>query len=634
MDYKKIYKELNDYLANKDTATFLQRYNELIQDIEPTSEEYVEMLLIKLSYKIMYALDYFDVKSFIDEIASQIKTYGNILQVIKYSINKGVVLGRLRLLDEAIAVHNEVLSLCSDDELKSYKISTLINLGVIYVKKYKYITALRYFLRAYDMNSQSDKPVKHTSILANIAVIYLNIEEYEKGLYYTELCLNTLPESKKSVLPALYNNSILANTKVGNFHKAKEYISLVEQEKNNYSKSMLHSYHKALAEYYYDIANYDKAKEYYQLLIQEVDKKNLSILCSYKISLAKLFLKENKYNECKEIITEIDSLDDYSEILFEKIHYNQLKADYYAAIGDYERAYEYSQLIIKYNNDNYKKLQTEIINEMTDPLASDYEDISSTAYLEKINDLETLNTEIASHESLLISSLNDLRNETMMRDQIISIISHDIRAPIGNIIQLLEMLDEFESPDEKEETIVEIIEAMKSTYSLTNELVTWAKNIIEKKKSTSHNLYIRDIIDNCELLLKHQIAKKHLTLFNHIPSDSQIFGHKNTIETCFRNIISNSLKYSYEFSKIEISQQDKEDEIAFFIRDYGSGMTQEQVDNLFSPGKLSRRGTNSEDGMGIGLLLVKELVNKSNGTIECKSKVGEGTVFTLTFPKH
>lgn len=632
LDYQRIYNDLNDYLIKHDKDTYLKRYDELIKSFPKKSQEYVEMLLIKLSYSIIYEANYQAIETFINEVEPQVNSYGSDIQKIKFSINKGVVYGRLEQLDKALAVYNQVLALCNDSKFNSYKVSTLINIGVVYNKRYQYIKSLRFFLRAYSINVNSESPVKHTSILANLGVIYLNIEEYEKAVYYFELCMKTLADSRKYTLPALYNNLILAYSKIGNFSKAQAIITKAEQSIDTYNQVNLLAYKRSLAEYYFDSGDLASSAECYLYLISNSEPKLSNAIAEYKIALAKTYLLQDKLDQCKNLLDEITTMGDFSEIIKEQIDFLRIKAEFYEKLGDYQKAYEFSQEIIKLNDDNYLNLQAEIMDGLTEPIVSDVEDISSVAYREKINDLEAMNTELISKEKLLVESLNELKKESNLREKIISIITHDIRSPIGNIIQLFEMLDELDDLEE-EETLKEIIQAMKQTYALTDELVHWAKDIISQKQARLVNLEIEKVIDNCQQVLKHQLQKKHISLNKEIATKDLIYGHQATIETCFRNIISNAIKYSNEFSDIDIIAETKDEKISFIIKDYGKGMSQEEVAKIFDYNKVSTLGTNMEDGIGIGLLLVKELVDKNNGTIECKSQLGQGTVFTLTFPK-
>ncbi len=633
MDYKKIYEELNRYLVKRDKETFMIRFKELNNQVSLSSQEFVELKLLNFTYSVIFQGDNDLLLKIVNDMESSVLNFGNKMQKIKFYVDKGIALGRLNLLNDAIEVYTIALDLCDEDELKPYKTSVLINIGVVYNSRHEYITSLRYFLTAYNLNKDRGYSSSHTTILGNLGVIYLNINQFDKAIYYLELCLETVVESKRYVLPAVHNNLIFAYTKIKDFNKAKALIDSTIAEVEYYEQQNKISFHRTLAIYYTELEDYESAINEYLSLLRNYDKLPAKSQADYMISLVKIYLHTEQYPKSKELIDKIEKLDNFAEVIAEQTDFLQIKSDYYYHAKDYQSAYNYLLETLKKNRDNYTKLSKEVTDDLTSPLLSKVDNISSFAYSEKILELENINREIAAKEKLLVDSLNELKNESELRERIISIITHDIRSPIGNVIQLLEMLDEFDNNGEKEETILEIIDAMKQTFSLTNELVTWAKEIIEKKNATMESFYIKDVINNCELLLKHQLEKKHLIIHNTINSETEIFSHKATIETCFRNIISNAIKYSPEYSKIELSQEVTNDKVSFIITDFGTGMTEEQVKSLFDYKAISTLRTKSEDGIGIGLLLVKELVNKSKGEIICKSKLNEGTTFILTFPK-
>ncbi len=631
MDYQKAFDELNEYLKTKDRKRYLQRYQELMKSIVPNSEEYVEMIMIQFTYSLIFESDYNQILTEIDNIESIVFTFGSKVQKIRFSINKGITFGRINRYESAVKVYNEVLRLCDNVDYRPYKISVLINLGVVFTKKYEYFKALRYFLDAYKLNQESSIPIKHTSILTNLGVLYLNIQDYQKSVYYFELCLKTLPKSKQYSLASVYNNLLYAYSKVGKFDHVKEIITKVEKDLSTYNQVNLHYYNKALAEYYVDSGQIDLAIDKYKQLINDFHNQHSSILADYRISLADLYLQKKELKDCKSLIDDVEEMGDFSQISSEKIQFLRLKSNYYNEIADYKSAYLLVNQITEIGNENLINVQRELVNELTQPMQIDVKNISNVAYNEKISELETLNNDLKTKEKLLIDSLNELERESQLRERLISIISHDIRSPIGNIIQLLEMLDDFEDEQEKEGTINEIIEAMKQTLGLTNELVSWAKDIIAKKDATSNPINICELIDNCELFLKQQLSKKHLSINNMIDPEIELYAHKATIETIFRNIISNAIKYSNEYSHIDIASEISDEEVVFTIKDYGRGMSQDEVANIFNSVKISTLGTNAEDGIGIGLLLAQELVHKSNGRIECESILGHGTSFKIFF---
>ncbi|KAA0262469.1 MAG: ATP-binding protein, partial [Chlorobiota bacterium] len=96
---------------------------------------------------------------------------------------------------------------------------------------------------------------------------------------------------------------------------------------------------------------------------------------------------------------------------------------------------------------------------------------------------------------------------------------------------------------------------------------------------------------------------------------------------------TNAIKFSFPGSVITISVVINDKEVAISISDQGTGMDEETIQKLFRPDVFhSTHGTNHERGTGLGLILVKELIEKQNGRITVKSKPAEGSTFTFTLP--
>jgi signal transduction histidine kinase len=105
------------------------------------------------------------------------------------------------------------------------------------------------------------------------------------------------------------------------------------------------------------------------------------------------------------------------------------------------------------------------------------------------------------------------------------------------------------------------------------------------------------------------------------------------IETVMRNLINNAIKFTPENGSIEISAEQLSDEVKICIRDTGVGITEEDIQNLFRiDSKVKRKGTNDEDGSGLGLILCKEFVDKNKGRIWAKRNDDIGSTFLFTVP--
>ena len=107
------------------------------------------------------------------------------------------------------------------------------------------------------------------------------------------------------------------------------------------------------------------------------------------------------------------------------------------------------------------------------------------------------------------------------------------------------------------------------------------------------------------------------------------------LETVLRNLLSNALKYTFPNGEIVFDAYDTGETVTFTITDNGMGMSEERITKLFSEDIIpSKHGTNNEKGNGLGLKLVKNLLDKNKSSISVVSTEGKGTTFTIAIPKR
>lgn len=101
-----------------------------------------------------------------------------------------------------------------------------------------------------------------------------------------------------------------------------------------------------------------------------------------------------------------------------------------------------------------------------------------------------------------------------------------------------------------------------------------------------------------------------------------------------RNLLSNAVKFTKPGGKIIISLEEKEDDFIFSVKDHGVGIKKADMEKLFRIDKsYSTKGTNNEQGSGLGLILCKEFIEKHGGHIEVESEEGKGSTFRFNIPK-
>lgn len=257
-------------------------------------------------------------------------------------------------------------------------------------------------------------------------------------------------------------------------------------------------------------------------------------------------------------------------------------------------------------------------------------------YISKPFNIHEMIARVSTHLELS-KTRNALIEATTSKDQFFSIIAHDLRSPVGYTVEYLKMLlDDFSSLSEKErmDDLKVAIGLSEQTFHLLENLLQWS--LLEKDKMSykpvkiDMNEAVQEIIDLNEYALKN----KKIKVIKRKDQDVFIQADPNITATVIRNILSNTIKFSFEDGEIEIFIRKLEDgRASLTIKDHGVGIAPERLVDLYSAGKKgSTRGTNGEIGSGMGLPLCKDLMEKNGGELIIKSEVNVGTESTLIFP--
>jgi two-component system sensor histidine kinase/response regulator len=247
--------------------------------------------------------------------------------------------------------------------------------------------------------------------------------------------------------------------------------------------------------------------------------------------------------------------------------------------------------------------------------------------------------ELQQSRSELVSLNKELKKSNNTKDKFFSIIAHDLRGPIGNIEQYVDMMIDTNFDLIKENDLTEdfsvLKELAKNSYDLLENLLIWAssqKGTINYIPTKS-NLY--DLVESNLELFKQLADKKEILLINKLNYNLESVFDYNMINTVIRNLINNAIKYTSKNGIITVSAIEKDKEIEIEVKDNGIGMPQSLVDNLFNIDvkKYSKKGTDGETGTGFGLILCKEFIDKHNGKIFAESELGKGSKFKFTIAK-
>lgn len=228
-----------------------------------------------------------------------------------------------------------------------------------------------------------------------------------------------------------------------------------------------------------------------------------------------------------------------------------------------------------------------------------------------------------------LKELNDNKNKFF------SIISHDLRNPVKNIALMSElMLTNTENKSYDSVKLAQMISGSANNLSsLLDNLLKWSRIQMNNIEINLEEIDIHKIsID----VIRHQAnnaLNKKIEIYNFIQNSTFAFADQNMITTVLRNLLSNAIKFTEKGGKIEFYSIVKNSFIEISITDNGIGMPQEIADKIFSIDfKHSTKGTNKEEGTGLGLKICKEFIDKNKGNISVISGLKKGTTFNITLP--
>lgn len=230
---------------------------------------------------------------------------------------------------------------------------------------------------------------------------------------------------------------------------------------------------------------------------------------------------------------------------------------------------------------------------------------------------------------------NELEIQLKSKTKLLTIIAHDLRGPVGNIMNFLDVLQQTNdlNEGEKNEYLKILSKLSQSTFHLLQNLLEWATTSKNLNRFDSEKLELSQIIANNIIFFKSSADLKSIKLEFKKGTQTHVLGNTNMIETIVRNLVSNAIKFTPKNGTITIITEKVLQKVRLTISDTGQGITQATINSLFSfETNKSTKGTDGEAGSGLGLVLCKELVSSNNGVMKIESHEGIGTKAIVEFP--
>ncbi len=237
----------------------------------------------------------------------------------------------------------------------------------------------------------------------------------------------------------------------------------------------------------------------------------------------------------------------------------------------------------------------------------------------------------------LVENKKELCKQVSEREELFSILSHDLRKPFASLMGMTQLLAEsaqFCTLDELKDLAKENHKTVKNTYHMLENLLEWCKvksGQIEYKP-TAMNL--TDLIERVVYHSKEYALGKNISFKLDINSRAQVFADERMIYTVLKNLTDNAIKFSLPNSEVIVKQRLVSDLEEITIKDQGIGIKKNDQPKLFKiSNPFTTPGTANEIGSGLGLILSKELIRKNGGELSYKSKYKAGSTFKVALPK-
>lgn len=222
------------------------------------------------------------------------------------------------------------------------------------------------------------------------------------------------------------------------------------------------------------------------------------------------------------------------------------------------------------------------------------------------------------------------------KDQLFSVVSHDIKTPLlaqeRSLDLICEHIDEV-SVEYLKEYLVTLKSSTKDLKAKIINVIGWVKGMIGNSQSQAEPFNLSELAEKVIHSQSFEIGQKQLKVVNDIPKDWMGNDDVKIVEMVLQNILSNAVKYSFSEGEIRMEADNDGERYHLKVIDHGQGISKERLGKLLNRTTSSTEGSGGEIGTGIGLFVSQQILGRIGGAIEIESEEGEGTTVTISIRK-
>ncbi len=244
-------------------------------------------------------------------------------------------------------------------------------------------------------------------------------------------------------------------------------------------------------------------------------------------------------------------------------------------------------------------------------------------------------------EQAIMELLEKVRRANSAKSEFLSHMSHDLRTPINGILGMLSIIEKSQDdPERQRDCRNKIRVSTEHLLSLVNDVLQFSKLDSGRTTEAEESFALRDILENSIALLDERAKERgiRLTLEEIDIQHGRVIGNPLYLQQILMNIIDNAIKYNHPQGAVfvqakEMSCRGDTAEYQFVVEDTGIGIGEEFKKHIFEPFTQEHKSARTHyNGVGLGMSIVKQLVDQMKGHIEVESQIGSGSMFRITLP--
>ena len=233
----------------------------------------------------------------------------------------------------------------------------------------------------------------------------------------------------------------------------------------------------------------------------------------------------------------------------------------------------------------------------------------------------------------ILLQTTQLEQANAEKNKLMSIISHDLRAPLVNIQNYLELLNDDDIEAGQRVTFEkDLLSATRTTMNMLSNVLHWSKTQMDGAIVNLKSVNLNQTLQSTLELEKMLAEAKGLTFAYSIPPDINIVADADMLQLVVRNLANNAIKFTPSGGSIVIEAEQLPSECRITVSDTGKGISADKMNSIFTLNAQPTFGTNNERGAGLGLLLCQEFTERQGGRIAFESTLDKGSRFFILMP--